>query len=221
MTRVRAAVFDMDGTLVDNMPFHAQAWIEIAARLGVTLTRERFERELAGRKNDETFALLLGRPVPPEEAERLAHVKETRYRELYRPHVAPLRGLHPLLDRLRGASVTCAVATAAPSENRAMVLGGLALANAFASIVGAEHVLRGKPAPDLFLAAARQLAIEPSACIVFEDAVNGIVAARAAGMRAVGVTTTTAAAALRAAGAEWTAPEFESLPEELVRALVG
>jgi beta-phosphoglucomutase-like phosphatase (HAD superfamily) len=88
-------------------------------------------------------------------------------------------------------------------------------------VVGAEEVPRGKPAPDIFLAAAEFLGIEPSACVVFEDAINGILAARAAGMVAVGITSTTPPEMLRQAGAQWTAPDFASLPAELEDRLFG
>ena len=213
--RPLAVLFDLDGTLVDNMPFHVQAWLSMARSLGIALTEERFEREFSGRRNEEILPALLGRPVPPEELTRLADEKEAHYRALYAPHLAPVRGTRALLERLRGAGLGLAVASSAPRVNRAFVLDGLGLRPFFAHEVGAEHVTRGKPAPDLFLAAARALGVEPAACVVVEDAINGILAARAAGMSAVGITTLTPAAALREAGAHWLVPHFEALPEEL------
>lgn len=211
-----AAIFDLDGTLVDNMAFHRRAWLETAAELGAELTPERFDREFAGKKNEDLFPLLLGRPLPAAEIDRLAAAKEARYRELYAPHVAPLRGARELLRRLRERGVRCAVATSAPPDNRRMVLDALAFGEAaFDAVIGGEHVTRGKPAPDAFLAAARALGAEPARCVVFEDAVSGVVASVRAGMAAVGVTTTETAEALRDAGARWTVAHFEELPAEL------
>ncbi|MDC0715129.1 HAD family phosphatase [Stigmatella sp. ncwal1] len=213
--RLLAAIFDMDGTLVDNMRFHSEAWVSISRRLGVEATAERFEREFAGKKNEEIFPLLLGRPVPSEELALLALEKETHYRTLYTPHLALMRGAEDFIARLRAAEVRLAVATASPTENRQLVLDGLGIRSTFARVVGAEEVVHGKPAPDIFLAAARDIGVEPAACVVFEDALNGIRAARAAGMMAVGITSTTPPELLREAGAHWTAPDFASLPPEL------
>lgn len=215
---VRAALFDLDGTLVDNMRFHIDAWIETARSLGRELTAERVMRQFAGRRNQEIFPLLLERPVEGEELERLAAQKEQRYRALFAPHLAPLDGAIALLDACQHAGIHLAVASAAPAPNRDFVLDGLGLRARFAAIVGSEEVARGKPAPDLFLEAARRLDVDPAGAIVFEDATLGIAAARAAGMRAVGITTVEDAESLRDAGAFATAPTFAALPPE-VRAL--
>jgi beta-phosphoglucomutase family hydrolase len=218
---LRAAIFDMDGTLVDNMRYHSEAWVAFSRKRGIPATPERFEREFAGKKNEELLPLLLGRPVPPEELVQLAHEKETHYRQLYTPHLALIAGAEAFISRLKAAKVRLAVATAAPTENRAFVLDGLDLRKSFERVVGAEEVTRGKPAPDMFLTAAKFLGIEPSACVVFEDAINGILAARAAGMVAVGITSTTPPELLREAGAQWTVPDFTALPAELEARLFG
>ena len=213
-----AVLFDMDGTLVDNMSYHVQAWVALARTLGLDEHRapaERFEREFAGKRNEEILAALLGRALPPEEAQRLADEKEAHYRALYAPHRVALRGAPELLGRLRDAGRPLAVSTAAPQANRDFVLGGLHLRPFFSCVVGAEDVARGKPFPDIFLATARALGVEPAGCVVFEDAINGILAARAAGMFAVGVTTLVPEAALREAGAHWVTRDFASLPEAL------
>jgi beta-phosphoglucomutase family hydrolase len=216
-----AAIFDLDGTLVDNMRFHVQAWVAMSRSLGLETPAERFEREFNGRRNEEIFPALLGRPVPPEELARLSEQKESHYRALYAPHLAPLRGARELLARLRDAGLGLAVASAGPRPNRAFVLDGLQLRPFFAHVIGAEDVTRGKPAPDLFLAAARALGVDPSGCVVFEDAVHGIHAARAAGMLAVGVTTLTPAEVLREAGAHWVTCDFASLPADFEHVLLG
>jgi beta-phosphoglucomutase len=212
---LHAAIFDMDGTLVDNMRYHSEAWVALSQRLGINATAERFEREFAGKKNEEILPLLLGRPVSPEELAQLAEEKETHYRKLYGPHLSLMRGAEPFITRLQGAGIRLAIATSAPTGNRTMVLDGLRIRSLFARVVGAEEVSRGKPSPDIFLAAAKAIDVEPSSCVVFEDAVNGIIAARAAGMVAVGITSTTPPEVLREAGAHWVAPDFATLPPEL------
>jgi beta-phosphoglucomutase len=216
---LRAAIFDMDGTLVDNMAFHNQAWEILSARLDVPMSAERFQRDFAGKKNEEILPELLGRPLPPAELQRLAGDKESLYRERYRPHLALTRGADAFLGALRERGVRLALATAAPRDNRDFVLDGLRLRAAFERVVGAEEVTRGKPAPDMFLLAAAGLGVPPEACVVFEDAANGVRAGIAAGMTVAGITTASSAEELLAAGASFTSADFASLPRELLERL--
>jgi len=210
---VRGAVFDLDGTLVDNIAFHYRAFDELAKRLGVTMTPAIFQ-SYNGLKNDDIFPGLVGRALDRAELDALAREKEETYRELYRPELALHRGAGELLARLHRAGVRLAVASSAPPENRAMVLDGLGLRARFDVVVASEG-LPGKPAPDVFLAAAERLGIAPAACVAFEDAANGVQAAFAAGMTVVGVTTNVDAETLTAAGAHFTVADFETLPPAL------
>jgi beta-phosphoglucomutase len=215
---IRAVLFDLDGTLVDNMPFHIDAWIETARALGREITAATVMRDFAGRRNEEILPALLGRAMSPAEIAPLADAKEARYRELFGPHVAPVRGTLALLDELDAHGVVCGIASAAPKPNRDFVLDRLGLRERFRVIVGAEEVARGKPAPDLFLLGASRLGVDPGAVLVFEDAHLGVQAAVAAGMLACGVTTGEPAAVLTAAGAMATAPDLDALPAA-IRAL--
>ena len=214
---VRAVLFDLDGTMVDNMKYHIDAWIEMGKRFGRELSGEYIQREFSGRKNEELFPLVAGRPLPAAEIERLAEEKEARYRELFAPHVRLLDGLDAWLDRLVERGIAVGIATAAPAENRDFVLERLALRGRIPVVVGSEQVERGKPAPDLFLEAARRLGCEPSATLVFEDAVLGVQAGRAAGMVVCGVTTGESSEALLAAGAHFAIRDFTELPGALTR----
>lgn len=217
--RFLAAIFDLDGTLVDNMRVHADVWLAEAARLGLEVTRDRFEREFAGKKNEEIIPALLGRAVAPAEIAALAEAKEARYREVYRPVLAEVAGATALLDALRAAGTRVALATAAPRANRVMVLDGLDWSRRFEAIAGAEDAPRGKPAPDIYLAAAKALGVDPARCVAFEDVPNGIASALAAGMACAALTTNLPAEALLAAGATWTLPDFRELPADLRRRL--
>lgn len=220
--RFQAVLFDMDGTLVDNMDFHARALLEMAKRhFGVELDSDQANRDFSGMKNAEIFELLAGRPITPEEAAAWETEKEELYRGIYRPHLKPVRGVRELLARLRGAGVGLAVASAAPRGNLAFVLDGLELRPLFDAVVGQDDAANGKPAPDLFLAAASRLGVDPSACLVFEDAVNGVLGARAAGMSAAGLATACGPEELLAAGAAWVMPDLSSLPVDLERRLFG
>lgn len=214
-----AAVFDLDGTLVDNIPFHFQAWVQMGKQLGVQITHQRFEREFSGRKNDEILPALLGRALSKQELESISEEKEALYRRLYEARMSPLPGAVDLLQRLKAAGYKLAVASAAPLKNRALVLDGLELRQHFDAVIGGEDAPRGKPHPDIFLAAAARVGVAPARCVAFEDAVLGVQAACAAGMDTAAVTTTTTAEDLTAAGAQWTSGDFTSLPADLLSAL--
>jgi beta-phosphoglucomutase family hydrolase len=203
--------FDLNGTLVDDIGYHFEAWRELGASLGIALDDAKLQ-SLNGLKNEDIVPRLLGRPVSPEELERFTTRKEERYRALFRPHLAPLRGAEELTRGLRARGVKLAIASSAPPANRDLVLDGLHWRSRFDVIVEAER-LPGKPAPDVFLEAARRMGVAPAECLVFEDAVNGVRAGVAAGMRVVAITTTVPAEALIAAGALHAARDFESLPE--------
>jgi beta-phosphoglucomutase family hydrolase len=213
---IRSVLFDLDGTMIDNMQYHVDAWIEMGKQLGHELTREYIQREFSGRKNEELLPNLVGRAVDASEIRQLSDAKEARYRELFAPHVRLLEGLDAFLDRLVARGIAVGIATAAPAVNRDFVLQRLGLAARIRVVVGAEQVKRGKPAPDLFLAAAQQLGAEPSTTLVFEDAVLGVQAGRAAGMMVCGVTTSEPAEVLLAAGAQFTIRDFTELPEMLL-----
>jgi HAD superfamily hydrolase (TIGR01509 family) len=215
--KLACAVFDMDGTIVDNMAYHVRAWLETSRRLGLSVTAGVFERDTAGMKNDEIIPWLLGRAVSREELDRIALEKEEAYRRAYRPHLAPMPGFLAFLERLERKGWRRALATAAPPGNRELVLGGLGLH--FDAVIGSEHAARGKPAPDIYIAAAKALGVPAGECVAFEDALNGVRSARAAGMEVVGVTTMVPADALVEVGARWVVKDFTALPRELEEAL--
>lgn len=210
---IRGAAFDLDGTLVDNIRFHFEAFQALATRLGLVMDEPTFQ-SFNGLKNEDIFPRFLGRSLTRAESQALSDEKEATYRALYAPNLVAHRGAPELLDRLARAGVKLAVASSAPPANRAMVLEGLSWNERFDAVVASEG-LRGKPAPDVFLAAAERLGLPPAACIAFEDAANGVQSAAAAGMTVVGVTTNVLAASLVAAGARFVIADFVSLPSEL------
>jgi HAD superfamily hydrolase (TIGR01509 family) len=214
MDLIRGVVFDLDGTLVDNIAFHFEAFRVLASRHGLAAMDEATFQSFNGLKNEDIFPRFVGRELTRAEIAALSAEKEATYRALYGPKLAPHRGATELLDRLRAAGARLAVASSAPPANRSMVLDGLEWSARFDAVVASEG-LRGKPAPDIFLAAAERIGVAPSACVAFEDAANGIQAAAAAGMVVVGITTNVSAADLIAAGARFTATDFLSLPHDL------
>jgi beta-phosphoglucomutase family hydrolase len=191
----RALIFDMDGTIVDNMAFHTQSWITFFERRGRAIDADEFFRTTAGRQGKEIIRSHMGEHLEDDEVAVLNHEKEAVYRELYAPHLKAVDGFEDLIADARSQGIALAVGTAAPPANVEFTLDGLDLRRHFETVVGATDVPRGKPHPDVFLEAARRCGAEPANCIVFEDAPLGVEAARRAGMRVVVITTTLPAGA--------------------------
>jgi len=187
MNRERAVLWDMDGTLIDSEEFHWIAWRDTLANEGITITREQFLSSF-GQRNDSIIPRWLGAAATPERIERIATAKEELYRHLVRSEgISPLPGVARWLHYLHKEGWLQAIASAAPRANIDTVLEMLSATHIFQGIVSAEDVHRGKPDPEVFLAAASRVGVPPERCIVVEDAVAGVQAARNAGMRSIGV----------------------------------
>ena len=190
---IEAVVFDMDGTIVDNMGVHTAVWLELLSEFGIDMNSLAFQAATAGNTNRELLRKLVDPQMSDERVAEIAHEKETRYRERFRPHLQPIAGFVPLLQEAERENITLAVATAANQPNIEYVLDGLKLRHHFATVVGADDVANGKPEPDLFLLVAERLGLQPEKCLVFEDSLAGLEAAQRAGMQSVAVTTSHAA----------------------------
>ena len=185
----RAVLWDVDGTLVDSSEYHWLSWRDALAAEGFALTRGQFAATF-GQRNDEILRGYFGADFPAAEAARVAEAKEARYRRLVRESgLELLPGVRCWLARLGRDGWRQAVASSAPRANLDAILGALRIAEFFGAVVSAEDVTRGKPDPQVFLAAAGRLGVAPASCVVVEDAPAGTEAARRAGMRCVGVLT--------------------------------
>lgn len=204
-----AIILDMDGVIADTNPFHRLAWRRFAAEVGREVSEESLRRHVFGWRTEEAIVNLWGTPADgPAEVARMASRKEATYRELARGRLQATPGLETFVRRVRAAGLRLGLATSACRENVEMVLGTLGLDGVFDAVVVGEEVRVAKPNPEIFLEAARRLDVEPARCLVVEDSLSGIAAARAAGMRCVALTTTHTEQELLAAGAERAAPDF-------------
>lgn len=184
----RAFIFDMDGTLVDNMRFHMAAWRKMLLENGVETDAHDFLVNTAGKTNREIIPNFFA-DATEEKLSELGLRKETLYRESFLPHRKAVAGAIEFLTEAESLGVKMAVATAAPVANMEFILDGLDLRKYFQAITTAADVERGKPNPEIFLKSAEKLGVEPKNCLVFEDAVNGFEAADRAGMKSVGIAT--------------------------------
>jgi beta-phosphoglucomutase family hydrolase len=187
MAMNRAVLWDMDGTLVDPAEYHWQAWRDTMSQEGFPVTHGQFLATF-GQRNDSILRQWLDGKATPELIQRIGNAKETLYRQLVRDHgIAPLPGTLKWVDLLHRQGWRQAIASAAPRANVETILDALHTSECFEAIVSAEDVHRGKPDPEVFLVAATKLGVAPQHCIVVEDAQHGIEAARAAGMKSIGV----------------------------------
>jgi beta-phosphoglucomutase len=163
---IRAAIWDMDGTLVDTAEQHFQAWLATCRTLGRDFTRADFAATF-GRRNPEILKILFGDRFSPEEVQRIGDEKENAYRDAVRKGVTLLPGVDDLMKALQAAGWKQAVGSSAPRANLELMLELTGIDRYLAALVGAEDTSRGKPDPQVFLVAAKRLGVEPSHSIVF------------------------------------------------------
>lgn len=186
---VKAVVFDMDGTLVNNMQFHKKAWFEFLLQHGISITEEEFMEKNHGIIT-EIVPRFFPRKLSDEEIMVLGHEKEMMYRNIYKPYIKPIDGLTDFLKALQNAGIKMALATAADQLNIDFTIDALHVRPFFSAITGSEEVSFGKPHPEVYTRTAQKLGIDPSDWVAFEDSISGVEAALAAGMRVVALTTT-------------------------------
>jgi len=184
------AIFDWDGVIIDSSGYHEESWELLAKQENKTLPPGYFKKAF-GKKNEDIIPEVLKWTQEKKEIQRLSGLKEKLYRQIMSDRgISPLRGVKPFLKMLHKNKIPCCVGSSTPRLNIATALELLGLEDYFPLIIAAEDVSKGKPDPQVFLLAARRLNLAPAQCIVFEDALAGIQAAKAGGMKVVAVTTT-------------------------------
>ena len=183
---ISAAIFDLDGVVVDSEPLHYLSEKEMLSKRGVNLRRSDI-KEIVGRTEMEGIQYLKDRFGLKDSAKQLYEEKQRIYKRMLRKAVKPRPGLFNLLNSLEDEGMTLAIASSAPRENIDIVLKALGIEDKFRAVVSGDDVERGKPSPDIFLLAAQRIGIKPKNCLAIEDAQNGVEAAKRAGMTCIAV----------------------------------
>jgi beta-phosphoglucomutase len=214
----RGAVFDFDGVLVDSHPVHIRAWKKFLGSMGRAVSEEQLQIVLDGRKRDDILRHFLGE-LNDDKLIEYGHRKE----QIFRDEAADVRaidGLLSFLEELEGAQLTLGVASSGSRSRVDFLLQQLDLKRRFRVVITGDEVAQGKPDPAVFLRAAQDLGVEPSALIAFEDAVSGVKAARSAGMKCIGIAEPARVSILLDAGANHVVPDFRSLSYSKLRELL-
>jgi beta-phosphoglucomutase family hydrolase len=184
---LEAVLWDMDGVIADTAEYHYRAWKEIFGEKGVAFSKADFMRYF-GRRHDTIVRFAFGDKLSAAEAHTIAEKKQILYRRLVSANVIPLPGAVALIRALNRHGIKTAIGTSAVPDNVTVILKGLRIEDCFQAIAYGMEVPEGKPSPAIFLLAARKLGIQPANCVVIEDAIAGVDAARRAGMKCVAVT---------------------------------
>jgi beta-phosphoglucomutase len=181
-----AFIFDLNGTIIDDMNFHVKAWSQLLnGELNANMDYEAVKAQMYG-KNSELLVRVFGDGYfEVEEMDKLSIKKETMYQSIYKPHLQLIDGLGSFLQKAYELGIPMAIGSAAIMFNIDFILDNLGIRKYFGALVSADHVAVSKPDPETFLQAAQILGVAPSGCVVFEDAPKGVETAKNAGMKVV------------------------------------
>ena len=184
---MKAFLFDLNGTMIDDMGYHVKAWHTILNNLGANISMERTKEECYG-KNHELLERIFPGRFSEEEKDAMSYAKEEQYQREFRPHLKLIKGLDQFLENAYQQNIPMAIGSAAITFNIDFVLDGLNIRHYFNAIVSADDVVKSKPHPETYLKCATALQVAPESCIVFEDAPKGVESAANAGMKSVVIT---------------------------------
>jgi len=193
MAELKGLIFDMDGVLVDNTAYQAQAFQALFTDLDLTTDATRLLHRLNGMPATAILKSVLRHEVPKKQLEEYSTQREFLYRTIYRDHRRAMPGLVHFLEAARSEGLKIGLGTGSVNTTLSYLIDYLDLRRHFDVVIGADDVQKGKPHAETYVVVAQKLGLQPDECVVFEDAILGEQAAYRAGMRCVGLATTLAA----------------------------
>jgi beta-phosphoglucomutase family hydrolase len=186
-SHLEAVLWDMDGVIADTADYHYRAWQDVLGKRGVDFSKADF-MPLFGQRHDTIIKFALGNSLSPEELAAITEEKQKNYRRRVAANIIPMPGAIELVKMLKEHGIKSAIASSAVPENIEIIIRGLGIEDYFQAIAHGTEVKEGKPSPQIFLLAAKKLEVKPGNCVVIEDAIAGVTAAKRAGMKCVAVT---------------------------------
>ncbi len=213
-------IFDMDGVLVNNHEYHREAFVALLKKHNVPDAEKRFTTSIYGKRNTDILREMFPEEKNQDVLLQFSDEKEALYRQIYRDHATPTPGLIELLEALKQAGIPMAIGSSAMLVNVDFILDVLHIRPYFTTIIHEQLVTNGKPDPEVFLKAAAGIGVPPSHCVVFEDAMAGVKAGRAAGAKVIGITSAHTPEEL-APYVDYSLPDFTSVTVESLQGLIS
>lgn len=198
---MKAVIFDMNGVIIDDERIHQESWRVYCEKHGFHISEEDFKLKVFGRTEKNTFEFLYNRSITTEKLEKFSNERVDTAINIFKAQIKMTLGLQELLDELYENNIPMAVATSSRKRYFSFIMDALSIGKYFKIVLTAEDISKGKPDPEIYLKTAEGLKINPQECLVFEDTISGIKAAKAADMKVVGVATTHSSEELNIANA--------------------
>ena len=209
---LKAIIFDLDGTLVDSLPYHYESWSIFFKNNNLEETYfSKILKEYKGGGTLELMSSVFGNSYSKKELKKMSEDKEVIFRDIYKNNIRPIKGLINFLDNLKENNILLAIGSNATTKNVLMTIEELGITNYFSSIICGDKVSKGKPDPEMFITTLSNLKVSKDECIVFEDSIEGVTAAKNAGIKPIGVTSSQSTEALESAGCFKTITDYSKI----------
>ena len=209
---LKAIIFDLDGTLVDSLPYHHESWRIFFKKNNIE--ENDFNEIYKNYKGGGTLELMtsvFGDIYTKDELEKMSDVKEVIFRDIYRSKIFPINGLRKFLDSLKKNNILLSIGSNAIRKNVLMTIKELGITNYFSSIICGDEVSKGKPNPEMYIKILSNLKVNKNECIIFEDSIEGVTAAKNANIKAIGVTSSQSSEILKSVGAFKTIEDYTKI----------
>ena len=209
---LKAIIFDLDGTLVDSLPYHHESWRIFFKKNNIE--ENDFNEIYKNYKGGGTLELMtsvFGDKYTKDELEKMSDDKEVIFRDIYRSKIFPINGLRKFLDSLKKNNILLSIGSNAIRKNVLMTIKELGITNYFSSIICGDEVSKGKPDPEMYIKTLSNLKVNKNECIIFEDSIEGVTAAKNANIKAIGVTSSQSSEILKSVGAFKTIEDYTKI----------